>query len=91
MIASATETDMTDNRNSGTRAIVTGGAQGIGFAVAKQLVAEGCKAVALIGRSQEKGAKAARPRRKPRRVSSSIASRKRFRTPSPVGSSTERA
>lgn len=49
---------MTDNRNSGTRAIVTGGAQGIGFAVAKRLVAEGCKAVTLIGRSREKGDKA---------------------------------
>ncbi|WP_315925223.1 SDR family oxidoreductase [Mesorhizobium sp. SP-1A] len=46
--------DMND-RNSGTRAIVTGGAQGIGFAVARQLVAEGCKALALVGRSREKG------------------------------------
>ncbi len=45
-------------RNEATRAIVTGGAQGIGFAVAKQLVAEGCKALALVGRSGEKGAAA---------------------------------
>ena len=30
-----------NNRNGGTRAIVTGGAQGIGFAVASQLVADG--------------------------------------------------
>jgi NAD(P)-dependent dehydrogenase (short-subunit alcohol dehydrogenase family) len=43
-------------RNSTTRALVTGGAQGIGFAVAKQLAQEGCKAIALVGRSQEKGA-----------------------------------
>jgi NAD(P)-dependent dehydrogenase (short-subunit alcohol dehydrogenase family) len=46
------------DRNSKTRAIVTGGAQGIGFAVAEVLVDEGCKALALIGRSQEKGDKA---------------------------------
>ncbi|MER9356619.1 SDR family oxidoreductase [Mesorhizobium sp. M0514] len=46
------------DRNSNTRAIVTGGAQGIGFAVAEALADEGCKALALIGRSQEKGDKA---------------------------------
>lgn len=45
-------------RNHETRAIVTGGAQGIGFAVAEALADEGCKALALIGRSQEKGDKA---------------------------------
>ncbi len=46
------------DRNTKTRAIVTGGAQGIGFAVAEVLADEGCKALALIGRSQEKGDKA---------------------------------
>ena len=46
-------------RNSSTRAIVTGGAQGIGFAVARQLVEEGCTSIALVGRSKEKGAVAA--------------------------------
>jgi NAD(P)-dependent dehydrogenase (short-subunit alcohol dehydrogenase family) len=45
-------------RNSETRAIVTGGAQGIGFAVAEALADEGCRAVALVGRSREKGDKA---------------------------------
>ncbi|RWE83341.1 SDR family oxidoreductase [Mesorhizobium sp.] len=45
-------------RNSETRAIVTGGAQGIGFAVAEALSDEGCRALVLIGRSQEKGDKA---------------------------------
>ncbi|TIM10085.1 SDR family oxidoreductase [Mesorhizobium sp.] len=45
-------------RNSETRAIVTGGAQGIGFAVAEALADEGCRALALIGRSKEKGDKA---------------------------------
>ena len=45
-------------RNSETRAIVTGGAQGIGFAVAEALADEGCRALALVGRAQEKGDKA---------------------------------
>ncbi|MCM2442237.1 SDR family oxidoreductase [Agrobacterium vitis] len=51
---------MTDSntRNKDTRALITGGAQGLGLAVAKQLVREGCKAVALVGRSEEKGATA---------------------------------
>ena len=49
--------DMT-TRNAGTKALVTGGAQGIGLAVATQLAAEGCKALALVGRSEEKGAAA---------------------------------
>lgn len=48
-----------DNRNSETRAIITGGAQGIGFAVAEALGDEGCKALALVGRSRDKGEKAA--------------------------------
>lgn len=43
------------DRNKDTKAIVTGGAQGIGFAVAKQLVAEGCKSIALVGRTAAKG------------------------------------
>ncbi|RWO10467.1 MAG: SDR family oxidoreductase [Mesorhizobium sp.] len=45
-------------RNSQTRAIVTGGAQGIGLAVAEALADEGCRALALVGRSREKGDKA---------------------------------
>lgn len=49
---------MQSDQNKNTKAIVTGGAQGIGFAVAKQLVAEGCKSIALVGRDKEKGAKA---------------------------------
>ena len=43
------------DRNKGTRALVTGGAQGIGLAVATRLVEEGSKAVVLVGRSEEKG------------------------------------
>ena len=46
------------DRNKGTRVLVTGGAQGIGLAVATRLVEEGCKAVVLVGRSEEKGKKA---------------------------------
>lgn len=47
------------DRNAETRAIVTGGAQGVGFAVAEALADEGCKALALVGRSREKGERAA--------------------------------
>ena len=38
-------------RNGNTRALVTGGAQGIGFAIARQLVNEGCRAITLVGLS----------------------------------------
>jgi NAD(P)-dependent dehydrogenase (short-subunit alcohol dehydrogenase family) len=44
--------------HSNTRAIVTGGAQGIGFAIAAQLANDGCKAVAIVGRDRAKGASA---------------------------------
>lgn len=50
---------MISARNAETRAIVTGGAQGIGFAVAEALVHEGCRALALVGRDEAKGARAA--------------------------------
>ena len=43
------------NRNADTSAIITGGAQGLGLAVARQLVGEGCRRIALLGRSAEKG------------------------------------
>jgi NAD(P)-dependent dehydrogenase (short-subunit alcohol dehydrogenase family) len=39
-------------------ALITGGAQGLGLAVAEQLLAEGCGRLALVGRSREKGAAA---------------------------------
>src|SRR5256885_15394784 len=45
-------------RNEGTIAVITGGAQGIGFAIAEQLVEEGCRRIALAGRNEEKGAAA---------------------------------
>src|SRR5262245_49132758 len=41
-------------RNSGTSAIVTGGGQGVGLAIAAQLVAEGCRKLALVGRTAQK-------------------------------------
>jgi len=41
-------------RNSGTSAIVTGGGQGVGLAIAEQLVAEGCRKLALVGRTAQK-------------------------------------
>ena len=49
---------MMQAQNAETKAIVTGGAQGIGFAIANQLVVEGCKSIALIGRDKDKSAKA---------------------------------
>ena len=45
-------------RNEGTIAVISGGAQGIGFAIAEQLVEEGCRRIALAGRNEEKGAAA---------------------------------
>jgi NAD(P)-dependent dehydrogenase (short-subunit alcohol dehydrogenase family) len=47
-----------NTRNQNTKAIITGGAQGIGFAIARQLAAEGCKSIVLAGRTAEKGARA---------------------------------
>jgi len=47
-----------NTRNKDTKAIITGGAQGIGFAIARQLAAEGCKSIVLAGRTPEKDAKA---------------------------------
>ena len=41
-------------RNAQTSAIVTGGGQGVGLAIAEQLAAEGCRKLALIGRTPEK-------------------------------------
>lgn len=46
---------MSGKANETTRAIVTGGAQGVGFAVASRLVDEGCTALALVGRNIGKG------------------------------------
>lgn len=42
-------------RNAKTKALITGGAQGVGLSVARQLVEEGCKSLVLLGRSEEKG------------------------------------
>ncbi|HET7313851.1 SDR family oxidoreductase [Salinisphaera sp.] len=41
-----------------TRAVVTGGAQGVGFAIAEQLIDEGCRHIVLAGRDIAKGARA---------------------------------
>jgi NAD(P)-dependent dehydrogenase (short-subunit alcohol dehydrogenase family) len=51
-------------RNQGTIAVITGGAQGVGFAIAEQLVEEGCRRIALAGRNEEKGAAAVAQLRK---------------------------
>ena len=41
-----------------TTALITGGAQGLGLAIARQLLAEGCTRLVLAGRSEAKGAAA---------------------------------
>jgi NAD(P)-dependent dehydrogenase (short-subunit alcohol dehydrogenase family) len=42
-----------------TVAVITGGTQGLGLAIARRLVAEGAKSLVICGRDGEKGAKAA--------------------------------
>jgi NAD(P)-dependent dehydrogenase (short-subunit alcohol dehydrogenase family) len=46
-------------RHADTAAVVTGGAQGVGHAIAARLVAEGCRRLVLAGRDADKGARAA--------------------------------
>ena len=45
-------------RHHDTIALITGGAQGVGFAIACQLAAEGCRSMVLAGRDATKGANA---------------------------------
>ena len=47
-------------RHAGTRALITGGAQGLGLAIARRLAAEGCTRLVLSGRDKDKGRAAAR-------------------------------
>jgi NAD(P)-dependent dehydrogenase (short-subunit alcohol dehydrogenase family) len=47
-------------RHSETRAVITGGSQGLGFAIAKRLAEEGAKSIVISGRNVEKGEAAAR-------------------------------
>ena len=46
-------------RNGNTRAIITGGTQGLGFAIARRLVEEGAKSIVISGRNAAKGEAAA--------------------------------
>ncbi|MEL6745500.1 MAG: SDR family oxidoreductase [Pseudomonadota bacterium] len=46
-------------RNANTIAVITGGSQGLGLAVARQLMAEGCTKLALAARSKDVGEAAA--------------------------------
>lgn len=48
-----------NRRHEPTIALVTGGAQGVGYAIAERLVAEGCRKVVLAGRDGAKGRAAA--------------------------------
>jgi len=47
-----------NTRHQHTAAVITGGAQGSGFAIARQLIAEGAKKIMLAGRDTRKGDKA---------------------------------
>jgi NAD(P)-dependent dehydrogenase (short-subunit alcohol dehydrogenase family) len=49
---------MQSTDHSQTMALITGGTQGLGLAVAHELVAAGCPQLILVGRSAEKGARA---------------------------------
>jgi NAD(P)-dependent dehydrogenase (short-subunit alcohol dehydrogenase family) len=49
---------MQSTDHSQTTALITGGTQGLGLAVAHELVAAGCRQLILVGRSAEKGARA---------------------------------
>lgn len=48
-----------NTRHRTTAAVITGGAQGVGLAIARQLTAEGCRKIILSGRDAGKGAAAA--------------------------------
>ena len=45
--------------NKSNNVIITGGTQGLGLSVAKNLILNGCKNLLLLGRDEEKGIKAA--------------------------------
>ena len=49
---------MTPSQHADTGAIITGGSQGLGLAIAKQLAAEGCTRLVITSRNAEKGARA---------------------------------
>lgn len=49
---------MTDQVHAQTGALITGGSQGLGFAIAKRLIDEGCRRIVITSRNPEKGAKA---------------------------------
>jgi NAD(P)-dependent dehydrogenase (short-subunit alcohol dehydrogenase family) len=46
-------------RNENTRAVITGGSQGLGFAIARRLAEEGAKSIVISGRNAAKGEAAA--------------------------------
>lgn len=54
--------------HSGTIALITGGTQGLGLAIAEALVATGCRKLVLVGRDADKGAAAAAMLRGPAEV-----------------------
>ncbi len=53
-------TEITMAAHADTHALITGGTQGLGYAVGEQLVREGCRHLVLVGRDGDKGRAAAR-------------------------------
>ncbi|MBK8049564.1 MAG: SDR family oxidoreductase [Anaerolineales bacterium] len=49
---------MTHRRHEHTVAVITGGTQGLGLAIARRLAQEGARAIVICGRSADKGAEA---------------------------------
>ena len=43
--------------NKDCNVVISGGTQGLGFAIAKQLAFNGCKKIVLLGRDKQKGIK----------------------------------
>lgn len=50
---------MMEHRNADTRAVITGGTQGLGLAIARRLIAEGASALVISGRNMARGERAA--------------------------------
>lgn len=49
---------MTNSTHAETGALITGGSQGLGLAIAMQLAADGCQRIVITSRTAEKGARA---------------------------------
>ena len=46
--------------NRSNNVIITGGTQGLGFSIAKELISNGCENILILGRDQKKGSNASK-------------------------------